>query len=358
MLSWLILVAGVANAQDCQPTSSEQLSSIMQQALIDFATLDEDSFFESTQQAEDALPCLDELFLAPNAAAYHRLQGLRAFFNGDDDATTLAFRAALSIEPDYQLSSKLAPEGGKLSRLWDAAKNGPNPFIGSFTAPAGKYAYVDGEETRTYAEDLPNIVQYGPGDGSILWTGYVGANEKPPAEIPAAGAISLLGAADDADLDDLDDLDADLDALVDDDPYAGLDDDDSFDDSRGGSDSGYSRESSFDDSRGRESTRDSGFEDSRGRDRSDLKDAPKPEQKKGKGGLIAATAISAVAAGGMYGSATYFRNEYNRYPTRQSYLMTNGSYFGAIGAGVLTLTFGSLAIFTEEGPVYQPMIRF
>ena len=335
MMSWLILVAGVANAADCQPTSSEQLSSVMQQALIDFATLDEDSFFASTQQAEDALPCLDELFLPPNAAAYHRLQGLRAFFNGDDDDTVLAFRAALSIEPDYTISAKLAPEGGKLHRLWTNAQTGPNPFIGSFTAPAGKYAYVDGVETRTYAEDLPNIVQYGPGDGSILWTGYVPANQKPPTELPAAGAAVA-------------DVDPDPDP-IDDDPYAGLDEPD--DDPVETSSSSRMGESSRD--RERSSSQ---------RERQDLVDAPKPEKaprdKKGKGGLIAATAISAVAAGGMYGSALYFSNEFERYPTRKSYLLTNGSFFGAIGGGVLTLTFGSLAIFTADGVHIQPGLQF
>jgi len=339
MMSWLILVAGVANAADCQPTSPEQLSSVMQQALIDFATLDEDSFFDSTQQAEDALPCLDELFLPPNAAAYHRLQALRAFFNGDDDDTVLAFRAALSIEPDYTLSAKLAPEGGKLDRLWTSAKTGPNPFVGSFSAPAGKYAYVDGVETRTYAEDLPNIVQYGPGDGSILWTGYIGANEKPPTDIPSGG-----GAVADAGSD-----------ATDDDPYAGLDDgDDELEPEPVESSMGKSRD------KDREKDRDSSS--SSRREREDLVDAPKPEKQpregKGKGGLIAATVISAVAAGGAYGGATYFRNEFERYPTRSSFLMTNGLFFGSIGAGVLTVTFGSLAIFTADGVKIQPGIQF
>jgi hypothetical protein len=331
MLSWLILVAGVASAQDCQPTSSEQLSSTMQQALLDFATLDEESFYASTKAAKASLPCLAELFLPPNAAAYHRLMGLEAFFDGRDDDAVLAFRSALAIEPDYQLSSKLAPEGGKLHRLWSTAQSGPNPFLGSFNPPAGKYAYVDGVETRTYAEDLPNIVQYGPGDGSILWSGYVLADTKPPDEIPAAGAAVAQADPDPVTApieDDLDEALADLDTG--DDVELDLDDD----------------SSGFDDARGRDSG-------SSKRERQDLVDAPKPEKQPreggGKGGLIAATAISAVAAGGLYGSAVYFRNDFNRFPSRQSYILTNGSYFGAIGAGVLTVTFGSLAIFTADG---------
>ena len=338
MISWLILAAGVASAQDCQPTSSEQLSSTMQQALLDFATLDEESFYASTKAAKASLPCLSEVFLPPNAAAYHRLMGLEAFFDGRDDDATLAFRTALSIEPDYQLSGKLAPEGGKLHRLWTAAQDGPNPFIGSFTAPAGKYAYVDGVETRTYAEDMPNIVQYGPGDGSILWSGYVLANTKPPEEIPAAGA-AVAQAEPEPEPEPADEPDPVTDPLEDnlDDLMADLDDGDDVELDLGEPETAY--------------TSSSGFDDARGRERQDLVDAPKPEKTKsgGKGGLIAATAISAVAAGGMYGSAVYFRNDFDRYPTRQGYILTNGSYFGAIGAGVLTVTFGSLAIFTADG---------
>ncbi len=346
-MSWMILVAGVASAQDCEPTSAEQLSSTMQQALLDFATLDEESFYASIAKAEATLPCLDEVFLPPNAAAYHRMMGLKGFFDGDDDAATVAFRAALAIEPDYALSGKLAPEGGKLHRLWSGAQSGPNPFIGSFNAPAGKYAYVDGVETRTYAEDLPNIVQYGPGDGSILWTGYVDANVVPPQEIPAGGAVASSGSQTDplAGLTTYDD--------VDDDPYAGLDDDDDdldslLDQDDKGDDFGRSSDSSY--SRSSESTS--------SRERQDLVDAPKPEKKGGKGGLIAATVISGVAAGGLYGSGTYFGQQYARQQTRQNFYMTNGSYFGAIGCGVLTLTFGSLAIFTEDGAPVQPGIRF
>lgn len=336
MFSWLILVAGVASAQDCQPTSSEQLSSTMQQALLDFATLDEESFYASTRQAKQALPCLNELFLPPNAAAYHRLMGLEAFFDGRDDDAVLAFRAALSIEPDYQLSSKLAPEGGKLYRLWSNAQSGPNPFIGSFSAPAGKYAYVDGVETRTYAEDLPNIVQYGPGDGSILWTGYVAANEKPPTDLPGSGGGSAVASSSRskpapdpyAGLDDPKDDDEDLAATLD-------------DDDRGSS------------SRSRENS---------SRERDDLASAPKPVKQPreggGKGGLIAATAVSAVAAGGLYYAGTAFEKDYNRFPTRQGYYLTNGSYFGAIGAGVLALTFGGITVFTADGVQVQATMQF
>ncbi len=340
MISLMILAAGLstAQAQDCQPTSPEQLSSIMQQALLDFATLDEESFYASATQAEEALPCLDTVFLPPNAAAYHRLMGLRGFFDGDDETAVLAFRAAQSIEPGYVLSTKLAPEGGKLHRLWTQAADGPNPFMESFSAPAGKYAYVNGTEGLTYAGDLPNIVQYGPGDDTVIWSAYVAAGTLPPNDI-APPTVAVADVEPEIEDEVEEQIEDDLDSLVE--QVEGNDTRELDSSSRG-------RESSRETSReySRETSRDEGPQV-----REDLVDAPKPEKTKsgGKGGLIAATVISGVAAGGLYGGSAYFRSQFDRNPTREGYMMTNGAYFGAIGAGALTLTFGSLAVFTGGG---------
>ncbi|MFH1463767.1 MAG: hypothetical protein ABIO70_05200 [Pseudomonadota bacterium] len=323
MLSWLILAAGMASAQQCPPTSPEQVSSLMQQALLDFATLDEESFAVSSEQAEDSLGCLSVVFPPTSAAAYHRLAGIKAFFNGDDEAATLAFRAAQAIEPAYELPDKLAPEGGKLSRLWAGARNGPNPFIGSFAPPAGLYAYVDGTETRQRAEDLPAIIQFGIGDGSVRWTGYVLANQPPPRNLPAQGAVASAPPRAQPEAPDLADGDE-----------GPLD----FDEPEPPPEPKPKRDPKPDTSH-REA-------------RADLATAPTPTPKArehGKGGLVAATIISGVVGGGLYGGAAFSRTTFDRNPTKQTFWLTNGAYYGAIGCGALTVTFGSLAIFTGGG---------
>jgi hypothetical protein len=300
MIALMILAASVASAQDCEPVSSERMSSMMQQALLDFATLDEDSFYRSTEQAVEALPCLDEVLLAPNAAAYHRLMGLKAFFDGQDEIAVISFRAAQSIEPDYQLSAKIAPEGGKLHRLWAQAQAGPSPFIGSFTTPGGMYAWVDGAEGTLQAEDLPSIVQYGLDEDRVRYSAYLLPGEAPPTTMPGVG-LTVLQPEPEA-------------APVAPAPEPVV-----------ASASGPTP-------------------------RRDLAEAEAPEktQGDGRGGLIAATVVSGVMAGGLYGGATYMRGEYDRYPTRENYLMTNGAFYGAIGMGAATLTFGSLAAFTKS----------
>ena len=327
MLSWLILAAGVASAQECPPTSPEQVSSLMQQALLDFATLDEESFAVSSGQAEAALGCLTVVFPPASAAAYHRLSGIKAFFDGDDEAATLAFRAAQAIEPAYELPAKLAPEGGKLSRLWTDARSGPNPFIGSFAPPAGLYAYVDGTETRERAEDLPAIVQFGLGDGTVRWTGYVAANQQPPRALPAPGEVASQPPTEEPDREE-DDRQASRET------------------------SGGSRQVSEIQREEIEDEPVKAAEGSRREAREDLADAPAPTpsaREHGKGGLVAATIISGVVAGGLYGGAAYTRTVFDRNPSKGAFWLTNGAYYGSIGVGALTLTFGSLAIFTGGG---------
>ncbi len=295
MIALMILATSIASAQDCQPVSAERMSSTMQQAFIDFATLDEESFDASAQQAVESLPCLDGVLLPPNAAAFHRLMGLQAFFAGQDEAAVVSFRAALSIEPDYELSDKIAPEGGKLNRLWLQAKEGPSPFVGLFRTPGGMYAWVDGAEGTMQAEDLPSIVQYGIDEDQVSWTAYLQPGELPPTTMPGVGlAIAPAPAPAPTPAPVVASLDA---------PTA----------------------------------------------RPDLVAAAAPEKTKGsgKGGLIAATVVSGVMAGGLYGGASYMRGEYDRYPTRENYLVTNGAFVGAIGMGAATVTFGSLAAFTK-----------
>ena len=306
MIAWMILTAGVASAQDCQPVSAERVSSMMQQALLDFATLDEESFHVSAQQATEALPCLDEVFLAPNAAAYHRLMGLQAFFDGQNEAAVMSFRAAQRIEPNYALSTKIAPQGGRLHRLWVQAQEGPNPFEGSFRAPAGMYAWVDGAEGVVQAEDLPSIVQYGIGDSSVAWTGYLQPGEMPPITTPDLGLVVTQPAEPVEAVAVAEQPEAPAPVPVD-------------------------------------------AQEAWPSERRDLAQAPAPEKTggSGKGGLIAATVISGLAAGGLYGGATVLRSDYDRYPTREGYLMTNGAFYGAIGMGAATVTFGSLAVFTS-----------
>jgi hypothetical protein len=196
-----------------------------------------------------------------------------------------------------------------LHRLWLAAQEGPNPFEGSFRAPAGNYAFVDGVEGSVQAEDLPSIVQYGMGDGSVAWTGYLQPGETPPTSMPGVG---LAVSQPEPPAEPIEAV-----AVVEPAPAP--------------------------------APEPVVASEEWPSERRDLAQAPAPEKTKGngKGGLIAATVISGLAAGGLYGGATALRSDYDRYPTREGFLMTNGAFYGALGMGAATVTFGSLAVFTS-----------
>jgi hypothetical protein len=314
MLATLILAASitsVASAQDCQPVSAERVTSTMQQALMDFATLDEESFRSSVQQTRASLPCLDEIFLPPNAAAYHRLMGLEAFFDGESERVVVEFRAAQQIEPGFTLSAKLAPEGGKLHRLWVQAQQAPEATSEPFQAPAGKYAWVGGAEGRLHASELPSIVQYGDGDGSVSWTGYLAPGEVPPSTMPGVGLAVAQPEPEPEPEIAAEPASTVATAPI---PEPVVDRDDWNADPR------------------------------------DLAHAPAPEKTKGdgRGGLIAATVVSGVMTGGLAGGASFMHSEYRRYPTRENYVVSNGALYGAIGMGAATVTFGSLAVLTSK----------
>jgi hypothetical protein len=300
MISWMIVAASVASAQDCQPMPAEGLSSTMQQALIDFAILDEEAFGAATQQVLEELPCLDEVLPPPTVAAFHRLMGLQAFFDGRDDAAVSSFRASMRIEPGYHFPSKVAPQGGKLYRLWQAAEEGPRPFESSFRPPQGMMAWVDGAEGAVRAEELPAIVQFGLDEQRLSLTALLAPGEAPPSALPGQELLARQPPAE---------APAPRQSIAPE-PIAA-------------------------------SVQNSAATHQ-------LAEAPvaEPARSGGKGGLIAATLLSGAMAGGLYGGACFMRSEYDRAPTRGNYLATNGAYFGAVGMGIASVTFGSVALFT------------
>jgi hypothetical protein len=58
---------------------------------------------------------------------------------------------------------------------------------------------------------------------------------------------------------------------------------------------------------------------------------------------------SAVATAALYGAAAAFRTAYDERPTEGRYRGTNLSYFGALGAGGLTVGFGAAALVRANG---------
>lgn len=362
---WLILAIPHAMAGECTgpATTPQDVKTHVDDAMLAFATLDEEGVVSSFGEAEKAIPCLNAVMAPTDVASYHRLVGIKAFLDGDDDAAVTAFQAASFVQPDYVLSTKIAPEGGKLRRLFDKAAAMPDPLEVPFTAPAGQTGYVDGATATERPATVPAIVQFVDASGHAKWSDYVPAGgylptdrKKPePAPVKPAPAPEPIAAAPEP-------------APSDDGfPSSG---DDGFPSS---GDDGFP--SSGDD--GFPSSGDDGFPPDAPDDGVTDIDEPTPRPKPArpepvvrpdptpkpkpidtsheltkpsaggghsKGTFTALAITTGVLTAGAIGTTFGARSAFDKNPSEGLYYTTNGAYFGSIGLGALTAGFAIGAI--------------
>lgn len=269
----LILLATFGYAADCvEPVSASEVATRVDDALLTWATMDEDGFKEALDGLEVVLPCVDEPLKPAQAAAVHRVMGLRSFIDGDTEGATASFRSAAVAEPGYKLSERLAPEGGKLWTLYNDAADQRAPIVYAMPLPKGYRSWVDGEQSDRRANEIPAIVQVGPAadaKDSIVWTGLVDANEEfrlPELEaLPDGGDPSPL--------------------KPDKQPKAAK--------------------------------------------------TPKKPKGGGNGALWGAAAGTGVAAGGLFAASAAMRSGFNNDPTKGKYNAVNGTYLASVGLGAV-----------------------
>jgi hypothetical protein len=166
----------------CQDTTAARLSSLAGEAVVAFATHDRQAFEDAADAAARALPCVDEVVHPPQAAEFHRLVALRAWYAGDRQAAELAFRASLALEPDFSLPRSLAPQDGGLRMAWDRAREAHRSRSMAVEAPAGARVWIDGRVASERPMDLPSLVQLGTPPDHVGWTGYLGPGGAVPGQ--------------------------------------------------------------------------------------------------------------------------------------------------------------------------------
>jgi hypothetical protein len=187
-----LLFSHLAYAAPCTtPVLPSDITAKVENAMITWATLDEDGFSESADAILAAVPCLSAPLSPAQAAGVHRVRALQAFLAGESESAVLAFRAAIAAEPTYTLSEKLAPQGGKLWRLYQQAVDAGRPGAGRLVPPDGYVAYVDGTRLADRSEIVPSIVQL-EGGGKTEWSRYL----EPAAPFAPEGLPTLRVLAD------------------------------------------------------------------------------------------------------------------------------------------------------------------
>ncbi len=172
-----ILVVSAAFAQ-CEQASLEDLHLRLEAAEAAFADRDRDGVLEHSQAAEHMLPCVEEPFTAPDAARYHRVEGLRFYLAADEDQAQAYFAAARFAQPDYKLPTSLVPAGHPAQQLYDGADSFTTATE-AVAAPMGGLTF-DGRSSLDRPATRPTIVQVLNEGGGVVVTALLEPGDPMP----------------------------------------------------------------------------------------------------------------------------------------------------------------------------------
>lgn len=174
-----------------------------------YAELDVTAFVTSLRAVAAGLPCITGAIATPQAAAIHRLEGLRLYTVGAEISALRSFQQAQALDPLFVPPETILRPESALARLWERAQTAtPSPWIAT-PAPRNVELVVDGMGGRMRPASLPSIVQVSTPSGEVLWTRYVPAGAGLPdltslgreaaaraaAQVPPAERLYLDAAA-------------------------------------------------------------------------------------------------------------------------------------------------------------------
>jgi hypothetical protein len=153
----LFAVLLTANAQATCPAGADGPGDHARAALAAYEQLEVERFRALVQRAHDAVPCLEAPIDPDDAAQLHLAMALEAWTERDEERVVEALRGLLSLEPSYQPSVVIAPEGGGLATAFEAARAaGP----GSTDPMIGLELWVDGRSAPTLPRERAALVQW------------------------------------------------------------------------------------------------------------------------------------------------------------------------------------------------------
>ncbi len=298
LLATLPSIAAAQTPCPSGPSSTVTIQRYVEQAEFALVDLDDAGLDANRNLAVETVVCLGELVHPPHAAAFLRLEGVYAFVKGNRAFAVDAFRSALTIQPDFQLRAALAPAGGPLSQLYTQARN-EAPTMWALPQP-GKAVYVNGVST-THAPRGLAILQVVEATGQVSWTGIVTGPQDLPAWFvnqpqPQPVAPQPLPAPAPQPVAPQPPMPA---------PQP--------------------------------------IEPAMPAPLTDL-DGEESSGKTAKVPVLVAAGGMLVAAGGLYGGSVIMRGRYNAAPTAPRRQLTNGLFFGSVGAGVLSVGLGVVGI--------------
>ncbi len=164
--------AMAAAAEPCtQPARPAEISSALEEAMVNYAVLEQEAFEVATDRALRGLECLKEPIPPELAAQLHRVVGIRLLVTGDEPGAREALVASARLEPSYKLSATVAPEGGSLDEAWKAATTAGPGIRVPFGQPVT--ALVDGVQGVDRPQTGPYVLQVEDSLGAVAWSTWV-----------------------------------------------------------------------------------------------------------------------------------------------------------------------------------------
>ncbi|NOY26685.1 MAG: hypothetical protein GXP62_12495, partial [Oligoflexia bacterium] len=155
------------------PSTGATLLTIAAQATQDFQARDAEAVASSVAQIRRDLLCASTVLDPAQVAAVHRAYALQSFLTGKSDQTRIAYFAARTADPDYQLPADLVPAGHALRKAFDEAGNAPAPSLQPLAQRANQRMWVDGRQAQQRPTDRPVLLQADLTSGVIVGSVYL-----------------------------------------------------------------------------------------------------------------------------------------------------------------------------------------
>ena len=174
---WLLFLQAAFAA--CPATSGDLVASV-EVAEAAFGALDVAAFRAATNKVTAEANCLADSASRPVVARLHRIEGLRAFVDGDTARADQAFAAARAIEPAYVFPEALVPDGHPVRVRYTALPPQPGGTT-ALPSPTSGYLTVDARTSRDRPADRPTLLQVVGDDGGVRTSTYLWPGDPLPA---------------------------------------------------------------------------------------------------------------------------------------------------------------------------------
>ena len=187
LLSTIFLSAGLAGASPAlaadtscpELTLGSSLRVAAEEAQAAFGATKVPEFQAAIVKLDAMVPCLMEPVDPELAALVHRMRGLGAFIERDQDRARQAFAAARVLEPAYSWPESLIPWGHPLLGMYQALSVEDAAFE-TVPAPSSGWVYMDGRPSEPRPLLWPTILQVSDAEGAVQLSSYLWPGDDLP----------------------------------------------------------------------------------------------------------------------------------------------------------------------------------